>query len=53
VKNLSEKIDNRGYGRHFSHLQKEKILLPPIATQAYLVNMIKKFGDQVNQILEI
>lgn len=49
---LSQKIPNKGYARHFQHLEKENIPCPPLAEQKRILEKIEELFSDLDQGIE-
>ena len=50
--NVSEKIENRGYSRHFQFLEKYPLNFPPLEEQHRIVEKIEEIFSELEFIEE-
>lgn len=46
------RMDDRGYARHYQYLEKEKLIVPPIAEQERIVARIEELFSQLDKAVE-
>lgn len=46
---LAYKIKDKGYARHYQHLEKEDLLLPPIPAQEHIVQKIEELFSELDK----